>query len=105
MLLHLAVKDDANVEVAHFIIEGEVSIIQRLIVFKYRKKNDERNKIYYKLSKKQDLNVKNYPKLESIYMQVCHLLKGATFGLGKYTCLSVGIYQTVPIQKDLRALT
>ncbi|KAK9509026.1 hypothetical protein O3M35_006440 [Rhynocoris fuscipes] len=98
-ILHYAVneiiyvKDDANVEVTHFILEGTVLIIQKLILEKYFLK--KYNKWNYRLNKDQSATVSaNDPKLKLVFMQICRLDAGACFGLGEKLSKNIIIAET-----------
>ncbi|XP_066906898.1 uncharacterized protein [Halyomorpha halys] len=79
------VKDDANVDVTQFVLEGKVTVIQRLVVQRYKDKINP-NKKCYRLYKDQNAIPDSKLNLESIFMQICHLRDGATFGLGEELC-------------------
>lgn len=76
-----SVKDDANVEVTHFVLEGTASVIQRLVLERYRRKID--GKWGYRLHNDQSAKVSlTHSNLKIIFMQICKLNEGACFGLG-----------------------
>ncbi|XP_073996241.1 uncharacterized protein isoform X2 [Rhodnius prolixus] len=76
------IKDDANVEVTHFVLEGTASVIQRLVLERYRRKID--GKWGYRLHNDQSAKVSlTHSNLKIIFMQICKLNEGACFGLGE----------------------
>uniref|UniRef100_A0A0A9ZFB3 UDP-N-acetylmuramate--L-alanine ligase n=2 Tax=Lygus hesperus TaxID=30085 RepID=A0A0A9ZFB3_LYGHE len=76
------VKDDANVYVTYFILERSATVIQRLVVDKYKLKGDKRYR--YKLHPNQNLQPSERThKTEFVFMQTCLLKQGACFGLGE----------------------
>ncbi|XP_014252235.1 uncharacterized protein LOC106668218 [Cimex lectularius] len=77
----IRVKDDTNVFVTHFILEGSVTVIQRILVKKILKKGDKHAKFILYKDQNADTNKKN--NLHNIFMQTCHLFQGACFGLGE----------------------
>lgn len=81
-------KDDANVDVTHFILEGKVTVIQRLVVQRCKGRKDPA-KTYYRLYKDQSANTDSKIDLKSIFMQTSHLRDGATFGLGTFSNLDI----------------
>ncbi|BES98732.1 cyclic nucleotide Hypothetical protein domain containing 2 [Nesidiocoris tenuis] len=76
------VKDDANVYVTYFILEGSATVIQRLVVDRYKLKGDKRHR--YRLHGDQSLRTKDRTRTtEFVFMQTCILEQGACFGLGE----------------------
>ncbi|CAH1397115.1 unnamed protein product [Nezara viridula] len=65
-------------DTSYFLIEGEITVIQRLLVENYRFNRKPQKRLYH------DQNALEYGNnVESIFMKVCVLSKGSYFGLGE----------------------